>query len=317
MKEQDTKLPVYKITIDGFEDDDELGLHCVSLVDAPAIERNFEYFANKQRFEFDSDRHIVKGPALIPDMRIYRFSPIYGEYEVVFDADTIAKLVEKYATENKLNLIDVNHDGEITDKMATCIESFIVSDDTKYKDYPNGTWIVAYKIHDEQLWGQIKANDVRGFSVEVTANLERVLFRKAEKTEKTEKSENGEQSFDEFVDDLLFSLDLTAAMDFCINHRPVMIKYLSVTQPPATGYRQGFIECIGYTKAGNLAMRFCQIFGDSASIRREWKIMLLDQVLYCRELTEAVDWSYADLLHDWNPVDDESLNSFGGLICKA
>lgn len=309
MKEQDTKLPVYKITIDGFEDDDELGLHCVSLVDAPAIERNFEYFANKQRFEFDSDRHIVKGPALIPDMRIYRFSPIYGEYEVVFDADTIAKLVEKYATENKLNLIDVNHDGEITDKMATCIESFIVSDDTKYKDYPNGTWIVAYKIHDEQLWGQIKANDVRGFSVEVTANLERVLFRTAEKTEKTEKSENSEQSFDEFVDDLLFDADLADVMDWCVRKRPVMLRYDDDTNTAATGYRQGAIVAVGLSTAGNEVFRFAEWYGDSSTIPQDWKLMRLDRVISIRELTEAYDWQDIDLWGGYNPVGDRSMSA--------
>ena len=33
-------------------------------------------------------------------------------------------------------------------------------------DVPKGTWMVTYKVNDEELWNQIKDGTVRGFSIE-------------------------------------------------------------------------------------------------------------------------------------------------------
>ena len=131
--------------------EDAQGLLCVSLVNEPAIEEYFDKFSKLQRLFFNEEKRIVKGVALIPNMVIDR-----GDYDVFFSKDTIAQLVEKYSKENKLNLIDIEHDGKITDKDAVCIESYITSEDSPYKDFPAGCWIVAFKIYNDDIWHKLK-----------------------------------------------------------------------------------------------------------------------------------------------------------------
>jgi hypothetical protein len=58
------KLPVIYLTID---DDHETGLDAISLVDHPAIERNWMAFNKKQRFAINEDKQIVSGMAMISD----------------------------------------------------------------------------------------------------------------------------------------------------------------------------------------------------------------------------------------------------------
>ena len=77
--------------------DDTTGLTAVSLVDYPAVEKDFLLF-DKQKllFKADDDKQIISGIALLADTPIYRRNE-HGEFYVVFEKDTIRKMVEKYA----------------------------------------------------------------------------------------------------------------------------------------------------------------------------------------------------------------------------
>jgi hypothetical protein len=52
------KLPVIYLTID---EDHETGLDAISLVDHPAIERNWMAFNKKQKFAMNEEKRIVSG----------------------------------------------------------------------------------------------------------------------------------------------------------------------------------------------------------------------------------------------------------------
>ena len=65
------ELPLYKLVIN---ETDETGVEFVSLVTAPAIERDFIYFAkNRKKFEIQNEeKRIIFGLAMEADKHIYR-----------------------------------------------------------------------------------------------------------------------------------------------------------------------------------------------------------------------------------------------------
>ena len=83
------KLPVIYLTID---DDHDTGLDAISLVDRPAIERNWMAFAKKQKFALNEEKKIVSGICMTADYPIYRKDEDGREYYVVFDSDSIRKI---------------------------------------------------------------------------------------------------------------------------------------------------------------------------------------------------------------------------------
>lgn len=181
-------------------DNEELGLQAVSIVDKPAIEVDFLKFKDqKMSFAKDESKHILSGPALIADMPIYRRNFITGEeYYVVFTASTIEKLVERYSKNNMLNTVNLQHDGNMIDGVYM-FESFIINKERgiapKEFDLPDGSWVVSFKVEDENLWNEIvNSNDFNGFSVEVAANLVEKMA--------SEKQEDIDE-IDELIDELL------------------------------------------------------------------------------------------------------------------
>ena len=73
--------------------DDQTGLEKMSLVEFPAVEVNFEAFADAKKLQFaDEEKHEVFGVALLAGVPIYRYSPSMGEYYVIFTKEAIEKI---------------------------------------------------------------------------------------------------------------------------------------------------------------------------------------------------------------------------------
>jgi hypothetical protein len=150
---------------------------------------SLQFKLNKFEFKKTKDKQIVVGPAMIPDLPIYRFDKEMGEYNVVFDAETIDKLVEKFAKTNKEYKINVDHDSIVPS--AFIKSSWIIEDEDndKSKVYgfslPKGTWMVEIKVEDEEFWNkEVKNNEKFGMSVEGLFELELVNNNKLNKKEK-------------------------------------------------------------------------------------------------------------------------------------
>lgn len=192
------KLPIYKLFVNK-EDFESLGL---SLVDDPAIEENFIFF-NKQnevkiKNEFNDDKMIVKGPALIPDKMIYRNDSL-GERYVYFDTETIRDFVELFMNEKKDNKFNIQHSDEIIE--ANIIESYFATDNNEF-NVPVGSWIIAIKLKDRSVFELVKNKTLQGFSVE--AMFTNILESKFKKQDMI-KTENLKEKILEFVNSLLFS----------------------------------------------------------------------------------------------------------------
>lgn len=169
-------LPIYKIMIDF--NDEETGLTAVSLVDYPAVEKDFLLFDRQDMlFTTDDDKQIISGIALLADTPIYRRNE-RGEYYVVFEKDTIRQLVEKYSKQGLLNNVNLQHQSDTFVNDVYMIESYLIDKQRgicpiEFKDVPDGSWYVSYFVEDKGLWNEIKNGDIfNGFSVEISAHLE-------------------------------------------------------------------------------------------------------------------------------------------------
>jgi hypothetical protein len=125
---------------------------------------------NKQHFQTDIEKKIVLGPAMIPDMKIFRKDKNGDPYYVFFSADTIKMIAEKYMKNKYLDNNDMMHDGQaVPDVYVT--ESWIKEDDNDksvkygYGELPIGTWFVAMKVKNDAIWAKVKDHQLNGFSV--------------------------------------------------------------------------------------------------------------------------------------------------------
>jgi hypothetical protein len=182
------KLPIYDIVLS--EDDLKQGVGMISLVDDPAIKVNWIKLSNQKplTFKSDTEKQMLYGPFLIPNMLIYRNDEENGEYYVRFSKEEIEKIATKFNEDlnNKnINLMhtDVKVDGFVSQNWL------IESEQDKSKglgfDLPEGTWFGGVKIKDSEFWkDKVKNEEVKGFSVEILADLELSLKNKEKIMEK-------------------------------------------------------------------------------------------------------------------------------------
>lgn len=152
----------------------------------------FEYLhkteMKKQHFQTDDDKHIVLGPAMIPDQRIFRKDDKGEPYYVFFSPETIKMIAEKYMRNKYTDNNDLMHDGQAV-KDIHVLESWIVEDPEHDKakkygfDVPSGTWMISMKVNNPNVWEQIKEKKLNGFSVsgffeEVAAFCREEMFLK-------------------------------------------------------------------------------------------------------------------------------------------
>ena len=164
----DDKLPVIYLTID---ENEEAGVDAVALVDNPAIERQWMAFNKSKAHSFaitSEEKRVISGPLMVADLPIYRKDEDGKEYYVVFNADTIRKIVYKYMKEGRTNSVNEMHETALDGVFM--FESFIIDDRKKtpkgYEELPEGSWFGSFRVENDDVWQQVKDGDFRGFSVE-------------------------------------------------------------------------------------------------------------------------------------------------------
>ena len=182
-------LPLYDLTID---DTNNTGVFTISLVNEPAIDVDFLRFAaegaaegNKDfKFEsIDDEQHIVTGPAMIPDVPIFRRDDLGREFYVRFSKDTIKSIAERFMKNEYLHCINLQHKYDASACYVT--ESYVVNKERglcpiEFKDINDGTWMVTVKVEDDELWNEIKeSGHINGFSVEVVTQAFSVVKQSA------------------------------------------------------------------------------------------------------------------------------------------
>ena len=118
----------------------------------------------------DEDQRLLYAPVMIPNKMILRRDEDGNPFYVYFSKKTIKKMAEKFLAQNKLHNTDFEHDGNVT-TTNTLLESWVSESTVNDKSYalgfalPAGTWYVGYRVHDDELWADIKEGRVRGVSL--------------------------------------------------------------------------------------------------------------------------------------------------------
>jgi|TARA_R110000787_G_scaffold65826_5_gene148025 hypothetical protein len=158
-------------------EDNDNGVSTISFVENPAIQEDFMYFSNEEIIKLqdvDNEMRIVTGLAMIPNKKILRRTADGKDYFVFFSNETVKRSSELFLMRSNHKGTTVNHDKFIPDGV-TVVESWIV-DNPKldksihlgFKDVPQGSWMVSYKVDNDELWNDIKNKKVLGFSIEGT-----------------------------------------------------------------------------------------------------------------------------------------------------
>lgn len=148
------------------------GIDAVSVVHSPAIEENFIHLAKHEveLKEIDAEKRILMGAALVPNKHIYRRDKKNEEYYIYFSEDTVRQASELFLMNSNQNNATYEHDKKL--EGMSVVESWIIEDSkldksAKYGfDLPKGTWMISMKVNNEQVWSDVKAGKVKGFSIE-------------------------------------------------------------------------------------------------------------------------------------------------------
>lgn len=167
-------IPVFNATLD-----EDCGIIRVSLVDDPAVSKNFQVFNASARPMLyavqDEDKHLVRGVIMRADYPIYRRDKSLGEYYIVYKPDVIRQMAEKYLTEDRANNVNIMHkegsDVEGVNMVQWFIKGAGVAIDG-FDDIADGSLFAEYHVTNEDVWAEIKAGTYKGFSLEGYFNLE-------------------------------------------------------------------------------------------------------------------------------------------------
>jgi hypothetical protein len=161
---------IIELVID--ENDLQTGIHAVSIVNSPAIEENFIALAKHELElkEVDTEKKILMGAALVPNKQILRADKDGKGYYIYFSEDTIKKASELFLMRSNQNNATYEHKEKLNG--MSVVESWVIDNPEmdKSKEYgfnlPKGTWMIAMKVNNEDIWKDVKAGKVKGFSIE-------------------------------------------------------------------------------------------------------------------------------------------------------
>ena len=159
------ELPVYLMTIDEVDE----GVSYVALVESPAIERPFQAFSKeKMRFTETGEKRVLTGPLMLADTPIIRRDKTRGEYFVIFQKETIRKMVQKYFKQGNQHNVNAEHSTELDG--VYMFESYLIDRErginppNGYEDAKDGSWFGSFKVENDKVWEE--RDQFTGFSIE-------------------------------------------------------------------------------------------------------------------------------------------------------
>lgn len=167
------------VTIDGIPvfqalvNDADTGMLRISLVDDPAVQSNFVAFSAQRAAQMyavqDEERRLVLGVVMRADFPIYRRDDINGEYYIIYKADTIRTMAEKYLAENRQNLVNLMHKEGTDQEGVQMVQYFIKGGGiapSGFDHIADGSLFAEFHVTNDDVWAEIKAGTYKGFSLE-------------------------------------------------------------------------------------------------------------------------------------------------------
>ena len=189
-------LPVF----DALVPDEDTGMLKISLVDLPAVMSDFLVFKQEREVQMysiqDDEKRLVYGVVVRADYPIIRKSEKIGDYYIVFKADTIRKMAEKYLAEGRQNEGNVMHS---TDVDGVQMVQWFIKDSARgvnpagFEDIADGSLFAEFHISDnDEVWEAVKNGTYKGFSLEGVFDFEPeadvATLRSAQEDAKLEKA---------------------------------------------------------------------------------------------------------------------------------
>ena len=181
--------PIYEALVTS----EDAGMLRISLVDLPAVESNFLAFAKEGEqpahlyFVRDEERRIVRGVVMRADYPILRRNGDY-EYYIVFRADTIRVMAEKYLAESRQNNVDEMHNHNDVDDVQ--MVQYFIKDTAAgiapagFEDIADGSLFAEFHVLNDEVWAKVKDGTYRGFSLEGAFELVPEEMKAIPKTDK-------------------------------------------------------------------------------------------------------------------------------------
>ena len=181
--------PIYEALVTS----EDAGMLRISLVDLPAVESNFLAFAKEDGepvrlyFVRDEERRIVRGVVMRADYPILRRNGDY-EYYIVFRADTIRVMAEKYLAESRQNNVDEMHNHAEVDDVQ--MVQYFIKDTAAgiapagFEGIADGSLFAEFHVLNDEVWAKVKDGTYRGFSLEGAFDLVPEQMKAIPKTDK-------------------------------------------------------------------------------------------------------------------------------------
>ena len=167
MINKDNIEELYELVIE----DDTDGLFAVSLVESPAIERDFIFMSKELQFaKVSEEKRLVAGPLLVPMKKILRLKDNGEPYYVYFTEKGIEEIARKFMKEQLGDQVTLEHNGKTSGVYLSELWIVEASKTDKSSLYgftlPRGTLFGIYKIDNDKVWEKVKDGTFKGFSIE-------------------------------------------------------------------------------------------------------------------------------------------------------
>lgn len=188
-------IPVFEALVT----DAETGMFKISLVDDPAVMSDFMAFDKQRRPQMysvqDEEKRLVRGVVMRADFPIYRYSAGIGEYYVIYKAQTIRDMAEKYLAESRQNDVNLMHEEGSDVEGVQLVQWFIKGDGVSVEGFDgiaDGSLFAEFHIVNDEIWEAVKAGTYKGFSLEGVFDM--VPEKDVEKVEAIEENTENFQS---------------------------------------------------------------------------------------------------------------------------
>ena len=170
-------IPVFNALIT----DAETGIYRISLVDDPAVMSNFLAFDSARKCLMyqvqDEDKRLVRGVVMRADFPIYRYDRHFGEYYIIYKAEQIRIMAEKYLAESRQNNVNLMHEDDTDVEGVQMVQYFIKNSaegvaPSGFEDIADGSLFAEFHIVNDEVWGAIKDGTYKGFSLEGIFDLQ-------------------------------------------------------------------------------------------------------------------------------------------------
>ena len=154
--------------------DEDSVFNNVAIVTEPAILETFIQLSKQDdteiRMKIDEEKRIVSGPVLIPEQLIYR-NQNGKQFYIKYSRETIEKMAVNFFRNHRNTEGNVEH--EIPVNGITFFESYLINKERgiapkEFASLPDGTWMMAAKVMNDEVWKLIKEGELTGFSIDIS-----------------------------------------------------------------------------------------------------------------------------------------------------